>query len=77
MAKSLTVRQRAKRFGGYGGLSFVEMPQSIADEMEEWLATETFDGCVDKVAPQPRPPLRTSGGRGCGRGCRARNRARR
>jgi len=33
----LTVRQLAERVGGYGGLSFVGTPESIADQMEEWL----------------------------------------
>src|ERR1700677_3642599 len=38
----LTVRQLAQRVGGYGGLSFVGTPVSIADQMEEWL---TSYGC--------------------------------
>src|ERR1700758_5041261 len=33
----LTVRQLAQRVGGYGGLSFVGTPTSIADQMEDWL----------------------------------------
>jgi alkanesulfonate monooxygenase len=40
----LTVRQLAERVGGYGGLSFVGTPQTIADQMEEWLVTEGCDG---------------------------------
>src|SRR3984885_12907765 len=36
----LTVRQLAQRVGGYGGLSFVGTPATIADQMEEWLITE-------------------------------------
>src|SRR6202000_2573686 len=40
----LTVRQLAQRVGGYGGLSFVGTPASIADQMEEWLTTEGSDG---------------------------------
>ena len=40
----LTVRQLAERVGGYGGLSFVGTPESIADQMEEWLTTEGCDG---------------------------------
>src|SRR5258705_10968061 len=40
----LTVRQLAERVGGYGGLSFVGTPQTIADQMEEWLLTEGCDG---------------------------------
>jgi FMN-dependent oxidoreductase (nitrilotriacetate monooxygenase family) len=42
--ENLTVRQLARRFGGYGGLSFVGTPASIADEMEEWLESEGSDG---------------------------------
>jgi FMN-dependent oxidoreductase (nitrilotriacetate monooxygenase family) len=42
--ENLTVRQLAQRLGGYAGLAFVGTPQSIADEMEEWLATEASDG---------------------------------
>ena len=33
----LTVRQLAQRVGGYGGLSFVGTPETIADQMEQWL----------------------------------------
>ena len=40
----LTVRQLAGRLGGYGGLSFVGTPETIADEMEEWLETGGSDG---------------------------------
>src|SRR4051812_11451525 len=40
----LTVRQLAERVGGYGGLSFVGTPQTIADQMEEWLTTYGCDG---------------------------------
>ena len=40
----LTVRQLAQRVGGYGGLSFVGTPTSIADQMEEWLTTFGCDG---------------------------------
>jgi len=42
--EGLTVRQLAQRLGGYAGLSFVGTPQTIADGMEEWLATEASDG---------------------------------
>jgi alkanesulfonate monooxygenase len=42
--ENLTVRQLARRFGGYGGLSFVGTPVSIADEMEAWLVGEGSDG---------------------------------
>lgn len=65
-AEGLTVRQLAQRLGGYGGLAFVGTPQSIADEMQEWLETEGSDGFnltfpylpdglvdfVDKVVPE-------------------------
>ena len=61
-----TVRQLAERAGGYGGLSFVGTPQTIADQMEEWLMSEGCDGFnimfpflpqglddfVDKVVPE-------------------------
>ncbi len=40
----LTVRQLAQRLGGYSGLAFVGTPQTIADEMEEWLETRGSDG---------------------------------
>ena len=42
--ENLTVRQLAQRLGGYSGLAFVGTPQTIADEMEEWLVTEGSDG---------------------------------
>jgi alkanesulfonate monooxygenase len=42
--EALTVRQLAQRVGGYGGLAFVGTPQTIADQMEEWLATDACDG---------------------------------
>src|SRR6201996_2626497 len=62
----LTVRQLAQRVGGYGGLSFVGTPKTIADQMEEWLVGEGCDGFnimfpflpaglddfVDKVVPE-------------------------
>ena len=40
----LTVRQLAQRVGGYGGLAFVGTPQTIADQMEEWLVGRGSDG---------------------------------
>src|SRR3978361_1349656 len=40
----LTVRQLAQRVGGYGGLSFVGTPVTIADQMEEWLTGYGWDG---------------------------------
>ena len=62
----LTVRQLAQRVGGYGGLSFVGTPVTIADQMEEWLTSRGCDGFnimfpflpaglddfVDKVVPE-------------------------
>jgi FMN-dependent oxidoreductase (nitrilotriacetate monooxygenase family) len=64
--ENLTVRQLAQRLGGYGGAAFVGTPQTIADQMEEWLVTEACDGFnimfpflpgglddfVDKVVPE-------------------------
>jgi FMN-dependent oxidoreductase (nitrilotriacetate monooxygenase family) len=68
MAKrdNLTVRQLAQRLGGYGGLAMVGTAATIADEMEEWLASGACDGFiimfpylpgglddfVDKVVPE-------------------------
>lgn len=43
-AEGLTVRQLAQRYGGFSGLAFVGTPQTIADEMETWLAEEGADG---------------------------------
>jgi FMN-dependent oxidoreductase (nitrilotriacetate monooxygenase family) len=42
--ENLTVRQLAQRLGGYSGLAMVGTPNTIADEMEEWLTTEGSDG---------------------------------
>ena len=42
--ENLTVRQLAQRLGGYAGSAFVGTPQTIADEMQEWLETEASDG---------------------------------
>ncbi|MDZ8227620.1 MULTISPECIES: LLM class flavin-dependent oxidoreductase [unclassified Nostoc] len=64
--ENLTIRQLAQRIGSYGGLSFVGTPQSIADDMEQWLIEEGSDGFnimfpflpeglndfVDKVVPE-------------------------
>ena len=64
--RNLTIRQLAQRVGGYGGLSFVGTPASIADEMQTWLDEEGSDGFnimfpylpeglddfVDKVVPE-------------------------
>ncbi|AYG60243.1 LLM class flavin-dependent oxidoreductase [Rhizobium jaguaris] len=43
-AEKLTVRQLAQRLGGYAGLAFIGTPQTIADEMEQWLREEGSDG---------------------------------
>ena len=42
--EGLTVRKLAQRLGGYSGLAFVGTAKTIADEMEEWLASEGSDG---------------------------------
>ncbi|TIW87378.1 MAG: LLM class flavin-dependent oxidoreductase, partial [Mesorhizobium sp.] len=42
--ENLTVRQLAQRLGGYSGLAFVGTPETIADEMEEWLVADGSDG---------------------------------
>jgi alkanesulfonate monooxygenase len=42
--ENLTVRQLAQRLGGYSGLAMVGTPQTIADEMQEWLETRGSDG---------------------------------
>jgi alkanesulfonate monooxygenase len=42
--ENLNVRQLAQRLGGYGGLAMVGTPQTIADEMQEWLETKGSDG---------------------------------
>jgi alkanesulfonate monooxygenase len=41
---NLTVRELAQRLGGYSGLAMVGTPATIADEMEEWLASGGSDG---------------------------------
>src|SRR5881394_211833 len=41
---NLTVRQLAQRMGGYSGLAMVGTPQTIADEMEQWIETNASDG---------------------------------
>ena len=40
----LTVHQLAQRLGGYGGLSLLGTPKTIADEMEDWLTGGACDG---------------------------------
>jgi len=65
-SQNLTIRQLAARVGSYAGLSFVGTPQSIADEMEQWVDQRGCDGFnimfpwlpgglddfVDKVVPE-------------------------
>jgi alkanesulfonate monooxygenase len=43
-ADNLSIRDLAARAGSYAGLAFVGTPQSIADEMEEWLHDFGSDG---------------------------------
>ncbi|MEJ6487657.1 LLM class flavin-dependent oxidoreductase [Nostoc punctiforme UO1] len=64
--ENLTIRQLAQHIGSYGGLAFVGTPQTIADDMEQWLTEEGSDGFnimfpfvpeglndfVDKVVPE-------------------------
>jgi alkanesulfonate monooxygenase len=64
--ENLTIRQLAQRIGSYSGLAFVGTPQTIADDMEQWLTEEGSDGFnlmfpfvpeglndfVDKVVPE-------------------------
>jgi alkanesulfonate monooxygenase len=54
--ENLTVRQLAQRLGGYSGLAMVGTSTTIADEMEEWLATEGCDGFTvrDKIIKPAR-----------------------
>ena len=42
--EDLTVRQLAQRLGGYSGAAMVGTPETIADEMAEWLETRGSDG---------------------------------
>ncbi len=42
--KGLTIRELAQAAGSYGGFAFVGTPDSIADEMQEWLESEACDG---------------------------------
>ena len=54
---NLTVRELAQRLGGYAGLAFVGTPSTIADQMEEWLTTESLRRLQRHV------PLRAAGPR--------------
>lgn len=40
----MTIRQLAQRVASYGGLIFVGTPQTIADDMEQWLREDASDG---------------------------------
>ncbi|KAM5350680.1 hypothetical protein ACJ41O_007185 [Fusarium nematophilum] len=42
--EGLTVRQLAQRYGGYSGLAFVGTPETVADELGEWLSESAADG---------------------------------
>ncbi len=42
--ENLTVRQLAQRLGGSSGAAMVGTPETIADEMEEWLEARGSDG---------------------------------
>jgi FMN-dependent oxidoreductase (nitrilotriacetate monooxygenase family) len=42
--ENLSVRQLARRFGGFSGLSFTGTAAHIADEMEAWLLGDACDG---------------------------------
>ena len=55
MAKreNLTVRQLAQRLGGYSGAAMTGTAKTIADEMEEWLATDASDGFTIMFPYQP------------------------
>src|SRR3981081_2842285 len=52
--EQLTVRELDTRLGGYSGLAMVGTPQSIADEMEEWLETNGSDGFTVMFPYLPR-----------------------
>ena len=42
--EGLTVRELAQRLGGYSGLAMVGTPETIADQMEEWIDGSGSDG---------------------------------
>ncbi|WP_337268538.1 LLM class flavin-dependent oxidoreductase [Oryzifoliimicrobium ureilyticus] len=70
-SENLTVRQLAQRYGGYAGLAFVGTAQTIADEMEAWIAESASDGFtvvfpylpqgLDDVTQQLIPELQRRG----------------
>ncbi|MGH1588698.1 LLM class flavin-dependent oxidoreductase [Methylobacterium phyllosphaerae] len=43
-ATGATVRELARKVGGYGGLHMVGAPAQVADQMQEWLETRGCDG---------------------------------
>ncbi|KAF2811969.1 alkanesulfonate monooxygenase [Mytilinidion resinicola] len=67
----LTVRQLAQRLGGYSGLAFVGTPETVAEELEKWLAEDAADGFtvtfpflpqgLDDVAERLIPELQRRG----------------
>jgi len=62
----LTIRQLAQRVGSYGGLAFVGTPQTIADDMEQWLSEDGSDG-FNVMFPFLPEGLDDSRGQGCSR----------
>jgi len=42
--EKLTVKQLAQRYGGFSGLAFVGSPETIADDLAQWLAEDASDG---------------------------------
>lgn len=42
--ENLTIRQLAQRVASYGGLIFIGTPETIANDMEQWLIEEGCDG---------------------------------
>ncbi|WP_432423373.1 LLM class flavin-dependent oxidoreductase [Sphingomonas lycopersici] len=44
LRENLTIRELAARAGSYSGLAFVGTPQTIADQMQEWLEARASDG---------------------------------
>jgi alkanesulfonate monooxygenase len=51
--EGLTVRQLAQRLGGRAGLAMVGTPQTIADEMQDWLESEASDGFTIQFSHLP------------------------
>ena len=52
------MRQLAQRLGGYSGLAMVGTPQTIADEMEEWLDDRSQRRLHHHVPVSARRPRR-------------------